>query len=153
MNIDGYALIRINDKDEAKAEIEEYQFFDIRLSVCDFDSENICDDLVGQLPKGMKDVLVMCLFNYHSESSYDYWSGATEYEDCFDLKVHQVVKENYKEFYREQVTEELNVGINGMKNLSCMPDGENFYKEMIATWEEFYDEDFKPFEKPTNVKS
>lgn len=150
MNIDGYALIRVHDKEEEKGEIEESKFFDIRLECCDLNSDMICNDLVGQLPEGLKDVLVMCFFSYRSESSYDYWSGATEYEDCFDLQHHQVVKENYKEFYHQQITEELDVGIHGIENVEGMPE-DTYYKKLIGEWEEFYDEEFKLFEKTKKI--
>jgi hypothetical protein len=148
MNIDGYVLLRVNQHDyrsnEGKAEVVEKNFIDHRFQLMDFMDEDIAEQLVGQLPDELKDVLVMCFIKYDSQADYDYWSGATEYEDVFNLHSHTVIQHGYKEFMCRQITEELDVGINGYENIQAMPDGKNYYKELIGDWEEFYLEDFVP---------
>jgi hypothetical protein len=148
---DGYAVIEINTK--GKGRIQEVQFFDIRLTTFDFDSNYILEELMNQLPEGINDVLIMALFNYKSESSYDSWSGATEYEDSFLLESHNSVKTNYKEFSREQLTLELECEspFGFMDSLEDIKYREN----LKAEWEEFYDEDFvpTPTKKPRKIPS
>lgn len=147
MNADGYALLEINLKGQAKC--YESRFFDIRLDTADFDTEHITANILWQLPDDLKDVLVMCLFKYRSESSYDYWSGGTEYENHFDLITHHVVQTAYKEFYRFQLTETAKSdGSYGF--FEFLPEEEQHFARSIAEWEEFYEEDFKPTEKKTN---
>ncbi len=79
------------------------------------------------------------------------WEGDYDCEELFNMISFTIVKENYKEFYRQMVTEELNIGINGFENLDCIPketisvNDSNYYKDLIRDWEEFYEEDFVPF--------
>lgn len=51
------------------------------------------------------------------------------------------------------ITEDLNVGIGGIENLDSIPENfwkdKRYYQDLIASWEEFYDEDFVPFKKET----
>lgn len=44
------------------------------------------------------------------------------------------------------MTAELEVDINGFDNIKFMPndDNHNYYRNLIAEWEEFYNEDFIP---------
>ncbi|MBD5026059.1 hypothetical protein GUF51_15325, partial [Xanthomonas citri pv. citri] len=68
------------------------------------------------------------------------------YEDFFDVEFFKVIKKNYKKFYQGLVTVELDVGINGFDNIESMPtdSNQNYYRNLIAEWEEFYNEDFIP---------
>lgn len=150
--IDGYALIEINTKGEARA--KEHTFLDIRLDGhVSFEDSEGADQLHQELPKELNDVLVMVFFKYTCHTSQGY-EGEWDCEELFTVESFTVMKSNYKEFYREMVTEELNVGIRGFENIDAMPDDEstdfgsctnkNYYKELLEDWETFYDEDFEP---------
>lgn len=147
MKNDGYILLAINDKpynsNESKQEILEKNFIDIRLYHADFIDSDIAEQVTGQLPKGLTNALVLCTIHYRSEECGNPYDGI-EYEDTFEVVNHIVMDFNYKETYRRNVTEELSVGISGYAQLECMPDGPNYYKELVGDWEEFYDEDFVP---------
>ncbi|QIW88797.1 hypothetical protein P59_200 [Bacillus phage P59] len=144
---DGQVFIEVNTEGAMRVMTSEtlggVHFFDIRLTCLDIDDEFIRDEMEGQLPEGLKDVLIMCLFKYKSVSSGGYWD--IEYEDSFELEHFAVAITDYKEFYRLQVTEELSC-----KDFGPGPD-DRYYDDLVADWEEFYDEDFKPFEKPKQV--
>jgi hypothetical protein len=149
---DGTALLEINEKGEARLQEGGLNWFDFRLEdVCYEDCEGT-DQLASQLPEGTKDVLVLVVFDYVCNCSRG-WEGDYDCEELFNIASFTIVKENYKEFYRQMVTEELNIGINGFENLDCIPEetfsinDSNYYKELVGDWEEFYDEDFVPFEK------
>lgn len=150
--VDGYAVIEISTKGEARA--KEHTFLDIRLDGhVEFHDSEGAEQLSDQLPDDLKDVMVMVLFKYTCNSSRDY-DGEWDVEEIYTVVSHTVMKSNYKEFYREMVTEEFNVGINGFENLESMPDEEttdfgfspnkNYYNELLEDWETFYDEDFEP---------
>lgn len=141
--MDGYALIEINTEGKLRVKENdgsmELHYFDFRLKELDLDGDFICDCIETYL-EGLKDCLVMVLFTYQSVTSGggDYWS--IEYEDNIIYQSHTIVKQNYKEFYRMLVAEELKVKDYGY------PD-EQYYKDLVAWWEEFYDKDFEPPKK------
>lgn len=146
---DGYALIEINHLGEGR--LKELHYFDFRLENVSFDDAEGVDQLVDQLPKDSNDMLVMCVFKYNCNCSRS-WEGEIDCEELFDLVSHTTVKSNYKEFYREMVTEEiiqhlsfLDLDITNF--IDCDEEyrtkGE-YFKELVACWEEFYDEDFEP---------
>jgi hypothetical protein len=155
--MDGYVLIEVNT--EGQMRIKQYDgcrdlhYIDFRLEMAlDLDNEFIVDCLYPSLPKDLKDVLIMAFFNYQSIPSGhgDYWS--IDYEDNIILQSHVVLKTDYKEFYRQQITHELNDCIGGYKNINSYPEEDcDYYKGIVADWEEFYDEDFKPFQ-PQKIK-
>lgn len=143
---DGLAMIEINHKGEGR--LKELNWFDFRLeNVLFHDAEGV-EQLVDQLPEGINDVLVLVVFNYVCHCSKS-WEGEFDCDEIFNLVSHQILKPNYKEFYREIVTEKLNM-------CDILPDFmledtallyENDCKELVSEWEEFYDEDFKPYVK------
>ncbi|MED4799045.1 hypothetical protein P9684_04165 [Bacillus atrophaeus] len=143
---DGYVLIEVNSDGEGKLKDEAVNWIDFRLDTVDFNASEGLNQLMEQISKEVKDELVLVAFNYRVESSYDSWSGATEYEDFFDIEFFKTVRNNYKKFYQGLVTAELDVGINGFDNIKSMPndDNQNYYRNLIAEWEEFYKEDFMP---------
>lgn len=149
--IDGYALIEINTKGEARA--KEHTFLDIRLDGhVEFHDSEGTDQLHSQLPEDLKDVLVMVFFKYDCNSSKSY-DGEWDVEEIYTLASHTVMKTDYKEFYRLMVTEEFSV-IGGYEKIDEMPDDEsteagscsdkNYYNGLLEEWETFYDEDFEP---------
>ncbi|AFQ57828.1 hypothetical protein BHY07_10395 [Bacillus subtilis subsp. subtilis] len=143
---DRYVLIEVNEDGEGRLKDEAVTWIDFRLSIVDFNASEGLNQLMEQISKDVKDELVLVLFNYRVKSSYDSWSGATEYEDFFDVEFFKVIKKNYKKFYQGLVTVELDVGINGFDNIESMPtdSNQNYYRNLIAEWEEFYNEDFIP---------
>ena len=142
---DGYALIEINT--EGKARAKDVTYFDFRLIGCDIEHDDIADQVSYQLPEGIKDVLVLVVFNLNFITSYDWESGYHECDEIIiNLESHNIVKTDYKEFYRELVTEEIKY----YKDVSDT-DKEN-YNFLLLDWEEFYDEDFKPSKtKPKQI--
>lgn len=150
---DGFALIEINTKGEARLKEENgLHWFDFRLEQVCFDDAEGTEQLAYQLPNNLKDALVLVTFDYVCNCSRG-WEGDYDCEELFNVVSHTVVKENYKEFYREMITEDLNVGIGGIENLDSIPENfwkdKRYYQDLIASWEEFYDEDFVPFKKET----
>lgn len=143
---DRYVLIEVNEDGEGRLKDEAVTWIDFRLSIVDFNASEGLNQLMEQISKDVKDELVLVLFNYRVKSSYDSWSGATEYEDFFDVEFFKVIKKNYKKFYQGLVTVELDVGINGFDNIESTPtdSNQNYYRNLIAEWEEFYNEDFIP---------
>jgi hypothetical protein len=145
---DGYVLIEINTEGEGRVNPNERPYwYDFRLEDVYFDDIEGVEQLMSQLPD-LKDCLVMVHFDYKCNCSRG-WEGDYDCEEILNLTHYYIVKEGYKEFYREMVTCELNYGINGYDQLECMPeeDGPNHYKHIVGEWEEFYDEDFVPFKK------
>lgn len=144
---DGHALIEINTIGEGR--LKELSYFDFRLEAIDFESSEGTEQLMSQLPGEPKDSLVLVVFSYHCETSRSY-EGEYDCEELFNVVSHTIVKTNYKELYRELVSEEIIFGINDIFNLDAaddvIPSEDNHYKQCIAEWEEFYDEDFVPFE-------
>jgi hypothetical protein len=140
---DGQVLIEVNTEGEMRVMASEHlggvHFFDIRLTCLDVDNDFIRDEMEGQLPEGLKDVLIMCLFNYKCIGDGGYYGD--DYEDSFELEHFAIVRTDYKEFYRMQVTEELSY-----KDFGPGPDN-GYYEDLVADWEEFYDEDFEPYKK------
>lgn len=147
--MDGHVLIEVNTEGQMRVQHHDgamkLEFYDFRLSDLDWDNEFIVDSVEGQLPKGITDALLMVHFTYKSLPSggSDYWS--VEYEDCIIVEDHIVVKTNYKEFYRQMVTKEL--ALQPYEHEPDSDDTKMYYNNLQADWEEFYDEDFKPFEK------
>lgn len=134
MNIDGYALVEVNLEGETK--LKKVSFMDIQLEHCDFDEEDMLDQLTCALSKETKDVLIMMFFKYQSVR-YDYHEGF-DYEDTFFTESQTIMQTNYKDFYYKQVCLEVGV-VDGVLDQP----GDNYYKELVAEYEEFYDEDFK----------
>lgn len=147
---DGMAILEINEKGEGR--LKDLIWFDFRLeSICFGDAEGT-EQLVDQLPKETKNVLVLVVFDYVSNYSRDYW-GEHDCEEFFNIVSHQLLKEDYKEFYRQMVTRKLNLSRKGYENDICIIDeditlkDDNYCKELVSEWEEFYDEEFEPFEE------
>jgi hypothetical protein len=141
---DGIALVEINTKGEGK--LKTLSYFDFRLEHINFEDSEGLDQLMGQLPKDMNDVLVSVIFGYQCTPSQGF-ENEMDYEELFNIVSYTVVKKNYKEFYRELITEELNVGIDGFQDINAADDlifKDNYYKEIVAEWSEFYGEEFTP---------
>lgn len=145
--MDGYVLIEVNT--EGKMRVQHHdgamklEFYDFRLCDLDWDNDFVIGSIEEQLPKDMKDVLIMVQFSYQSVpcGCGDYWS--VDYEDCIIVESYNVVKTDYKEFFRKMATEELK-----MISYEPEPDSEEtkqYYQMVQLDWEEFYDEDFVPF--------
>ena len=151
---DGYALIEINQNGEGRLKDCDVKWFDIRMGDICFDDYGGVEQLVDQLSEEINDVLVLFTFDYVCECDTVYW-GEYECDIIFNIVSYQIVKTDYKEFYRQMVTEELNLGINGFNNLYCLDETEitfkdgDYYKELVSLWEEFYDEEFLPFVNET----
>ena len=135
---DGHALIEINTKGEPK--LKEVYYYDIRLTCSDVEDDDISEQILAQLPEGVNDVMILAIFRVEYETSYHYEYGYECDGVNIHLESHNIVLNNYKEFYREQLTEITK--FNSLNN-----DDEKYYREEIAEWEEFYDEDFKPFKR------
>jgi hypothetical protein len=147
---DGIALVEINTKGEGK--LKTLSYFDFRLEHINFEDSEGLDQLMGQLPKDMNDVLVSVIFGYQCTHSQGF-EDEIDYEEIFNIVSYTVVKKNYKELYRELITEELISGINGFQNINAADDlifQDNYYKEIVAEWSEFYGEEFKPTHKESN---
>lgn len=134
--VDGHALVEINTKGEAK--LNDFHFYDLRLTGCDIE-EDMAEQILSQLPKGISDVMVLAIFRVEWLMSYHPEYGNECDGVAIHLESHNIVVDNYKEFYREQLTE--------LTKYEPLEDEneEKLYKEDIAEWEEFYDEDFTPF--------
>jgi hypothetical protein len=143
----GFVLIEINTVGQARMnDNDEVNWVDFRLQDVLFHDAEGVEQLHGQLPEDLKDCKVLVVFDYVCNCSRDYW-GEYDCEELFNIVNYTVVQDNYKEFYREQVTDVIGYDIGGLKSLDEMPDGDNYYKNLVADWEEFYDEDFVPFKK------
>lgn len=146
---DGFAIIETNEQGEGR--LKELKWFDFRLEDVLFDDAEGVDQLVSQLPEGIKDVLVLAVFSYVCHCSRS-WDGEYDCEEHFDIVSHQILKSNYKEFYRQMVTEQVNIGgKNGLESTNFALEDttiiqcEKYCEELISEWEEFYDEDFKAY--------
>jgi hypothetical protein len=144
--IDGYALIEFNT--EGNGRIKEIHYLDNNLTLLEIDDDEIYLMFEEQLPD-FKDVLVMVFFTHQSiPCGYgDYWR--VEYTSYFKVDSFTIVRTDYKEFYRRMVTEEIQID-NTQPFLDL--DEDNYYNELISSWEEFYNEEFKPFKKPEPPK-
>lgn len=149
----GYMTVEINKKGEPRIQKdrdgkEMLTFLDIEYAnVTDIQPEAL-EMIRASIPKEMKDVLVIFTFNYESHGG-GYFSD--DYEDWLVIESKLVLKENYKEFYRQQITTELKMmGAikEEIRHQWGLPDDEKEMKEamemLVGEWEEFYDEDFKP---------
>lgn len=134
--INGYALIAIN-KDGSKSMCREHQVFDVRLQ--DLELYHIEDELT---PNELKDCLVMVFFKYESVRSggWEY----VEYEDCLIPVSHTVIQNNYRDFWREQISIQVTChGYKDFPSVETTKDDEKWADEMIEEWESLYDEDFE----------
>ena len=152
--MDGYVLIEVNTEGEMRVQHHDdemrLEFYDFRLTELDWDNDFIVKSIEGQLPKDITDVLIMVHFTYKPvpDGRGDYWS--VDYKDCIIVEDYIIVKTDYKEFYRQMVTEKL-----ALLPYDHEPNSEDtklYYESLQAEWEEFYDEDFKPFEKKIKTK-
>lgn len=135
---------------QGNARLKELQYFDFRLKNIDFDASCGLEQLREQLPNETKDVLVLVPFDFICNCTQGR-EGDYDCEELFNVVSHEVVKTDYKEFYRQMVTEKLEHDIHGFENIHAMDDGtendqRNYYKEIVADWEAFYDEDFVPYQ-------
>jgi hypothetical protein len=132
MSIDGYAIIAI---DKHKSFCIDHHVFDVRLQDLEFYE---LEDMLT--PNDLEDCLVMVFFTYKSIRSggWEY----EEYEDCFIPVSHTVIQENYKEFWREQIS--IQVTSRGYEEFPSTNITENnaWHNEVIEDWETLYGEDF-----------
>lgn len=155
--IDGYLLVEFNTEGKGRIKVTsgvtELTYVDIRLENLDLGMDDAFSMLEDQFPKELKNVLVMAFFTYKSVSSGggDYWSQ--DYEDVFILQSHVVLQENYKEFYRKMLTEELSELRELRLEEEQELDGKMYAQELVGHWEEFYDEDFVETVKPDTKNS
>lgn len=150
--IDGWVTIEINT--EGKLRLKDFESPDARLEQYMVDSvgldymhfEDAFEHVEGI--RGLKDCLIMVFWNYQSVESrgFDY----VDYEDVINYVSHVVIQENYKEFYKSQVSFELaEVGITMLDGELIFPWSvpdkidEEYYNTIIERWETLYDEEFK----------
>lgn len=147
---DGHVELEINEQGEAR--VKEVNYLDIRLTCLDIEHDDIASQLSAQLPQEMKDVLMLAVIKVEFLMSH-HWEYGTECDGVdIELLSHSILKENYKEFYREMVTEEVKLvaildGSDVVFHEDIERDDRMYYNNLIGDWEEFYDEDFKPFQK------
>jgi hypothetical protein len=142
--IDGIVMIAI-DVDGNKSFCKSKEFYDVRLE--DLEMYDIEDQLT---PNDLKDCLVAVFFKYTSVCTSGGWWGGDEYEDCFDIVNHVVIQNNYKEFWREQISIEITSHgyreypwVDEPKEFSMnIMDDKEWAEEIIEEWETLYDEDF-----------
>lgn len=147
----GYMTLEINEKGEPRIKKDVQGKEMLTLLDIDFEysteihSEGL-EMIRASIPKDLKDVLILVTFKYEN-SGGGYFMD--DYEDWLTIETQVMLKESYKEFYRHQLTLELD--INGkLKNLSddlpalCPEEDMPGLNERIGEWEEFYDEDFVP---------
>jgi len=151
---DGYVELEFNEQGEAR--VKEVNYLDLRLTCSDIEHEDIASQLAFQLPKELKDALVLAVIKVDFLMSH-HWEYGVECDGVnIHLLSHTVLKENYKEFYREMVTEEVKLVATFEDSDVIFRDDVDdqdrmYYKNLIADWEEFYDEDFLPFRKKAIV--
>lgn len=142
---DGYVIVEVNTEGgmrvKAPEGVLELFFFDIRMNCSmDWDNNFIISCLEEKLPDDLEDTLIMCTFDYQAiGGGLSYWEQE-DYEDDIQLVDWVPLKKEYKEFYREMVTEELSSPPQPDQDLT-------YLMELVADWEEFYGEDFVPYER------
>lgn len=140
MNIDGYAILAVNE-DGTKSFVVEHRSHDDRLqNYLQWGDMNLEEEL---LPDGLRDCLVMVFFSYSSVRSgcWEY----IEYEDILTIQQHVIMQENYKEFWREQIS--FTITYDGHLEYPREFDSEDkelesWANELIEEWEMLYDDDF-----------
>ena len=139
---DGYVLVEFNL--DGKARSNSLECFDFRLdSNLDFDAIEGVDQIKEQLPE-IKDALVMVVFDYKFTKSTSYLGIDDDGDEEIIVISHMIVKENYKEFSREMLTY---ITEDRLHTIYAHSDPREPGTMAIVEWEEFYDEDFKPFKK------
>jgi hypothetical protein len=139
---DGYVLLEFNTVGEAR--ISTLECFDFRLAdSLDFDAIEGVEQIKEQLPE-VKDALVMVVFDYKFTKSTSYLGIDDDGDEEIIVISHTIVKENYKEFSREMLTY---ITEDRLHTIYAHGDPRDPGTMEIAEWEEFYDEDFKPFKK------
>jgi len=132
---DGHVLIEVNN--ERKARLKENVWYDIRLMSENLEDSEGCEQLLDQIKEDVSNTLLLVVFDFHCHCTRDYW-GEYDCEYIYNVASYTVVKNDYKEFYREQVSLELDMIENGNIEFreGC------YYSGLISEWEEFYDEEF-----------
>lgn len=149
----GYMTVEINEKGEPRIQKDKngqdrLTFMDVSFEYTTEIHSEALEMIRASIPKELKDVLVFFTFKYESHGGGYFMD---DYEDWLMIESQLVLKENYKQFYRHQVTTELEMvgAIQGATEKEWgLPDDEKELKEamelLVGEWEEFYDEDFKP---------
>jgi hypothetical protein len=139
---DGYVLLEFNTVGEAR--VSTLECFDFRLAdSLDFDAIEGIEQIKEQLPE-VKGALVMVVFDYKFTKSTSYWGIDDDGEEEIIVVSHTVVNNNYKEFSREMLTY---LTEDRLHSIYAQGDPRDPDTMAIAEWEEFYDEEFKPFKK------
>lgn len=157
---DGYLFVEISP--EGKAREIDHHFFDMdKREYVQWEDEEGMQTLVDLLPdSAVSDTHVFISFNHSSHTTYDSYNGEYDVEVYYEIEGFTVLQRDYKEFTRRQLTLHL-ASITGPSiveydpfpgNTAFIRDGVH---DVVAEWEEFYDEDFKPFipepVKPVNA--
>lgn len=146
----GYMTVEINGKGEPRIQKdrngkEMLTFLDVSYELETEIHSEALEMIRASIPKELKDVLVLFTFNYESHGG-GYLMD--DYEDWLVIESQLLLKENYKDFYRQQVTKELEMANGLPKDIEALTSSEKEWKEalsfLVGDWEEFYDEDFKP---------
>lgn len=149
----GYMTVEINEKGEPRIQKdkngqERLTFMDVSYEYNTEIHSEALEMIRASIPKEMKDVLVFFTFKYESRGGGYFMD---DYEDWLVIESQLVLKENYKAFYRHQVTTELEMAGAITEEAGeewGLQENEKELKEalelLVGEWEEFYDEDFKP---------
>lgn len=153
---DGYMFAEINKAGEIR--VLEHQFLDQELYWVEFEEGDAADYMLGQLPKELVDAYVLVTFKYACNGSYDSFAGDYDFDETYTVLDHVVLREDYKEFSRKQLSMELqgfeDKDIQGLYfGLDDTNDYEKAVKDAILEWEEFHDEDFELFQKKVVQKN
>lgn len=126
----GYARIVVNLEGD-KCLIEDVWNEGWRTGF-EIDYDTLEGELLSQLPDGMTDAQVLCVFNYVAETSYSWEYGAYEGEDeYFPLISHTVLNTDYKSKWLDEI-----------RAAESFYKDENRFKTEVSEWEELYDEEF-----------
>lgn len=139
MKADGYAVLAVNETGD-KAHIVDYRSHDYRLQeLVQWDDMHMEECL---LPDGISDCLVMVFFTYHSYPDGGWEAPHSEYAEELNIQHYVIMQENYKEFWREQIS--YYITYDGIKEYPREFDKqeEEWFDEDIENWEVLYDDDF-----------
>ena len=148
--VDGIVQIEISDK--GKYRLKSLEWLDFRLENVVFDDAEGLEQLIEQLPNELLDSLILVTFKYSCNCNRDF-EGEWDVEEWFTVVNYQVLKNNYKEFYSEIVTEDLKFQALTRDKEWLIELGIEL-NDLVEEWEEFYEEEFLPLEvKDTDISN
>lgn len=102
----------------------------------EFLEQELLNGSIENIEKDIDDAEVLVVFHPISRQS-NHPLDPIEWDTELEIDHVIVLQSNYKEFWREQVT-------NMMEVMAGAPELDADTKDEISTWEEVYDEDFTP---------